>query len=234
MSHHELKQLEGGKIEVKLETGEVFTGDPLEVTAKLADSKVETRRHYEQKEADLLSRQPEPVVQPVVEPNNQEAQWQAYILDQTAKGLGYKNADEYKAVLGKVLTATSEFSRDRATLNFQSKYPDYPNTDEAGDALVARAQKDFGVDLDSLSVANPQQASAVMAAAHLSCLRDGVYKPLSAEEQNASWSDALRQSNRPHAAPMLPSSAPDSAPTSGNEWQMPLDQLRKQVLTAGK
>jgi len=229
-THHELKQLPDGKVEVKLETGEIFTGDPLEVTAKLADSKVETRRHYEAKEVELLTRQQQLDTQQQTstqqQPQSQEAQWQAYILDQTAKGLGYPNAEAYKADLAKVKGVTAEVENQVIAANFMNACPDFPNTPEAIAAISKRLE-------DNKWDYTPQS----MIAAHSMLLRENAqdptkgYKPLTPEEQNASWEQGLRASNR-QPPPMLRSGSPESNPGGFDPWTVKdSDAVRKEYLT---
>ena len=95
---NEIKKLEDGRISAKLETGEVFEGDPLEVTTKLAEAQVNTKRWgqgFKQELETLKSTPPPPAAtQPPVDAN--EAQLQQYLLNQTAKAIGYDNGEQFK------------------------------------------------------------------------------------------------------------------------------------------
>lgn len=225
MALHELKTLPDGKIEVKLETGETFSGDPIEVTAKLADSKVETRRHYEAKERELEDKYKQPPAVPVQQPpvNEQEKQLQDYLVEQSAKGLGYNSAAEYKADLANVKKVTGEIENQVVAANFLAICKDFPNTPEAIEAISDKIDK-MGWPYDQRS----------LVAAHTLCLQDPTpkYKSLTTEEQNASWEQGLRNSNR-QPAPMIQSNSPDARPSSEPDpWNMKLDELRKAALAA--
>lgn len=226
MPHHELKTLPDGKIEVKLETGETFAGDPLEVTAKLADSKVETRRHFEAKEKELEEKYrqpPQTQVQqpPAVQPTEQEKQLQDYLIEQTAKALGFTNADEYRSKLNQVVKVTAEVENQVVASNFLATCPDFPNTPEAIDAISKK--------LDEMGWPYDQRS---MVAAHALCSREAKYKPLTTEEQNAAWEQGLRNSNR-QPPPMIQSQSPDNrGQQQPDPWSMKLDDLRKAALEA--
>lgn len=231
MPHHELKNLPDGKIEVKLETGEVFTGDPLEVTAKLADSKVETRRHYEQKETELTERYrqqqtvtpPAPVVPPTPQAQ-QEAELQKYLLDQQGKALGFDNGEQYKAHLERVSKVATEVENQAVAANFLSQCPDFPNSPEAIEALSKK------IDSNPNWGYTPQS----MIAAHALCVREGTYKALTPEEINAGWANQMAAANRPKAPPMIQGGSPENRGNEPNPWEMKLDDLRKAALAQGK
>ncbi len=226
MPHHELKTLEGGKIEVTLETGEKFSGDPLEVTAKLADSKVETRRHYEglattaQAEVERLKTQPAPVVQPQTPTEVQEKQWQDYIVEQTAKGLGYENAEQFKTDLSKVKGVTAEVENQAVAANFLQSCQDFPNTPEAIEALSKKID-------DNKWDFSPQS----MIAAHTMCVRENQYKALTPDEINQTWANNMQAATtRSSPPPMIRSNNPEGNSSANDPWSMPLDNLRKAAL----
>lgn len=227
---------ENGEYGLDLETGEKYQGKPEDVLLSVGKSKVDTRRHYEAKEAELKKkedavaareealRQQNTVAQPVTQPaNQQEADFQKYLLEQTARGLGYNNADEYRAQLQKVVATTGEMENQRIAGDFLTRCQDFPNTPEA----IAELSKKLDENKWDYT---PQS----MIAAHSLCLREDKYKPLSADEQNASWANQMQAANRPTPPPMIRSGSPDSQPKQDDAWSMPLDQLRKAALTQQK
>lgn len=214
---NEIKSLPDGKISAKLETGEIFEGDPLEVTTKLAESKVHTNKNYLtiKSEYEALKATPPPTkAQPTPEAQS-EAQLQEYLLTQTAKALGYNNADEYKADLAKVKHTTEEVNNNLVASAFMAQCPDFPNSAESIDSLSKKIDEmkwDF----------TPQS----MIAAHALCLREDKYKPLSVEQQNATWEQGLRASNRPTPPPMVRSQNPESVNQAKPVEQMTAAEIK--------
>ena len=99
-----------GTFDAKLVTGETFTGfkadENRDAIRKLAESKVNTRRHYEnlaqqQQSANGQQTQVQPQAQPQAQPaNNPTAEDQPltdWFLDETAKRFGYQNGAEMVA-----------------------------------------------------------------------------------------------------------------------------------------
>lgn len=217
--------LEGGKVHIKYETGEEFTGDPLEVTQKIAEAHIKTEKWARgvKAENDTLKATPsaaKPPDAPPADPN--EAQLQNYLIEQTAKGLGYANAEEYKRDLSRVKSVTSEVEDNLVATAFLAQCPDFPNTPEAIDALSKKIDQLGG-----------QFRPIDMVAAHSLCVRDGSYKPLTSEEQNQGWEQRMTQANnQQRGTPPPPPSG--STPTTGaaetDPWKMSMDDLRKQIL----
>ena len=98
-----------GTFTAKLVTGETFTGfkadENRDAIRKLAESKVNTRRHYEnlaQQQQPANGQQTEPQAQPQVQPGNDPAvnsnqSLTDWFLDETAKRFGYQNGAEMVA-----------------------------------------------------------------------------------------------------------------------------------------
>ncbi len=230
---NEVKQLEGGKLEVILETGERFVGDPLEVTNKMAEAHVNTKRwgQAQKTEAENLKAEVNKLSAPPPPPQNpqnvEEANLQRYLLEQTAKGLGYSSAEEYQNDLKRVKSKTDDWEAHMTAMEFQNRRPDFPNTAEAQEKLFGyMAQNNWPVSVPS------------MVAAHDTLVREKAYEPLSTEQQNASWANSMQNASgtnnrRPVPPPSVPSRAPDASQTG--DWyeqaaQMPLDKLREQIL----
>jgi len=216
-----IEQLEDGKkLHVTLDDGTVFDGDPLEVTQKLAEAKENTYKWGKNLEAerdDLKKKIPPPTsTQPP--PSAEEAQLQKYLLDQTAKGLGYKDAEEYKADLARVKSVTERQANQAVAADFIQQCPDFPNTEASIEALKSKMEK-MGYDY------TPQS----MIAAHMLCLREEAYKPLSVADQNDAWASRMSASNR-QPPPMLRSSSPDASQQTPDLYKEPLDQMRSRLI----
>jgi len=235
MPETKVELLANSEYAVELETGEKFTGAAGDVLKKIGEAKVETRRHYEAKEAELKKKedavtarelalqQQTTVAQPTPPANQQEAEFQRYILDQTGKALGYQNGDEYKSHLQRVAQTAGEMENQAIAGNFLNQCQDFPNTPEA----IAELSKKLDENKWDYT---PQS----MIAAHSLCLREDKYKPLSAEQINASWANNMQASGRQPPPPMIRGGSPDSQPAPDDAWSMPLDKLRKQALAQGK
>src|SRR5437016_1134053 len=136
---NEVKQLENGKLEVKLETGEVFTGDPLEVTNKMAAAHVETKRWGQgfRDQLETLKNQPPvpPAAPPVPTPDPNEAVLQNYLLEQTAKALGFSSGAEYKQRMEVANRTIDNLTDQDKAASFMYACPEFPNDQEAIDKL---------------------------------------------------------------------------------------------------
>ncbi len=213
---------DGKTITVELETGEKFSGDPMEVTTRMAEAHVNTKhwgQEWKQK-AENPPAPPAPVVPPTPEAQN-EAQLQAYLLNQTAKALGYESADQYKADLARVKSTTDEVNNQLVAGQFLASCQDFPNSPESVEALSKKID-DMKWDF------TPQS----MIAAHALCLREDKYKALTAEEINATWSQGLQHSNRATPPPMIRGAAPDSNAQGFNPWakDLKLEDLRAMAI----
>ncbi len=227
---NEIKSLPDGKISARLETGEIFEGDPLEVTTKLAEAHQHTKKWGQEWKAKAEA--PPPAPPPVVDAN--EAQMQKYVADNVAKYEGYKDADERKAELATLRQSVLNQNRQAAIATFHSLCPEYPNTDAASDKLIERVQKDFQIkDFDEFSAINPELAATCLKAAHRDCVAEGLYQPLDGAEQAATteWEKNLRNSNRVIPPPMLRSNSPDSS-AGFNPWSkdVKLEDLRAMAI----
>lgn len=225
---NEIKQLEDGKLEVTLGTGERFVGDALEVTTKLAEAHQNTKMWARGKETEAQNLQAEinrlntPPAPPPNAAAQEEANLQKYLLEQNAKAMGFSNAGEFMGTMQRVVGATQDYEAQRVVGEFQQRRPDFPNTEEAQNALIGFIEQN-GWDPNNVPT---------LIAAHDSLVRDGKYKPLSAEEQNATWSAGLAASSRPKAPPLVTQS---SGPSNTQSWYeqanaMSADDLRKKIL----
>ena len=233
---NEIKTLGDGKILARLETGEVFEGDPIEVTTKLAEAQVNTKRWGQgfKTELDQLKATPppQPPPPPPTPAEASEAQLQAYLLDQQAKALGYSNGEEFKADLRQVKSTAEQVNNHMVASAFMAQCQDFPNTPESIESLSHKIDE-MGWDF------TPQS----MIAAHALCLRENSadatkgYAPLTVEQQNESWNQGLAEANRqaaqrtaPH--PMLRSGSPDANTRGFDPWSkdVKLEDLRAMAI----
>lgn len=218
---NQIEQLEEGKkLKVTLETGEIFEGDPLEVTNKMAAAHVETKRWGQAAHAEVKTLKEKPVTPPATTPppNPEEAQLDGYLLERHAKALGFKNADEYKAELADVRAVKERAKNQAVVVDFFQQCPDFPNTDASVEALKNKMEK-MGYDY------TPQS----MIAAHMLCLREDSYKPLSASEQNEAWANNMARSNRGTNPPMIRSNSPEQTVTV-DLWNEDPQKQRERII----
>lgn len=238
---------ENGKVVVSLENGpEVFNADdPLAMTHEIAKALDSGKKWGKEgwAKADTVQEQfdaykaahPETIPPPVVDPSA-DPRLDDYLLRSNARSLGL-TPEQLKALPAIVIgqqEAVTEWKKNTAVATFQSKYPDFPNTEEANTALVDRAEQDFKIKLDDLAVQNPQQAAAVLGAAHLACVNEGVYKPLTKEQQNMQWADNMQQASRGAPPPMVRSNNPESQSAQFNEYAVPVADLRARYTAMAK
>ena len=105
--------------------------------------------------------------------------------------------------------------------SFHSRNQDFPNTDQAVEALeaVCRANNWDMENIDNLSNA------------HAVAVRHGLYQPLSQEQIRASYAGP-EPTHRPTPPPMIKSNNPDTNTPPINLWTEPLDEQRKRILNA--
>jgi hypothetical protein len=229
-SLYQLNNLADGQIEVKLITGERFIGDPLTVTANIAEANVHTKRWAQQQRAQgqqVQQQQVQPSPQQPTTgnevPQNTFGEWAA---DQQAQALGFANHNELvewgiqtRQDLDQMKAVKEEWTNHQIASDFLSRCPDYPNTPEAEGAIV-RVVEHLGLDY------NPD----TLAAAHAYAVRNGMYQPLTVEQQRAAMGIEHPQT-RQAPPPMLQGRAPDSQQQHDNNgWTMPMAELRKAAI----
>ena len=210
-----------GTFDAKLVTGETFRGfkaqENRDAIRKLAESKVNTRRHYEN-----LAQQQQPANVQHTDPGltaNQPFDSQAYLREETAHAFGFRDAEEMISDYGFMREQAEKYKILELSSSFHSRNQDFPNTDQAVEALeaVCRANNWDMENIDNLSNA------------HAVAVRHGLYQPLSQEQIRASVAGP-EPSHRPAPPPMIKSNAPDNTPVVTDVYKIPLDQLRKQIL----
>jgi hypothetical protein len=228
-----------GKVTMKLATGETFPDLPnqnRDALRKLGESKVNTRRHYEnlaqqQQPANGQQTQVQPHEQPQAQPaNNPTAENQSltdWFLDETAKRFGYQNGAEMVADQNARYQREQQnnevfeqFKNQNIVSEFFSSHPEYPNTDQANNALETIINRNGW-----------EWTPDTMAAAHALALQNRVYQPLS-QQEIAVANGYAPEVHRPTPPPMPRGGNPETSTPVQNEWEMPLDQLRKRALGA--
>ena len=210
-----------GTFDAKLVTGETFRGfkadENRDAIRKLAESKVNTRRHYEN-----LAQQQQPANGQHTDPGlnaNQPFDSQAYLREETARAFGFRDAEEMISDYGFMREQAEKYRILELSSSFHSRNQDFPNTDKAVEALeaVCRANNWDMENIDNLSNV------------HAVAVRHGLYQPLSQEQIRASVAGP-EPVHRPAPPPMLRGGNPESATPVQDLYNMPLDQLRKQIL----
>ena len=180
-----------GKVTMKLATGETFPDLPnqnRDALRKLGESKVNTRRHYEnlaQQQQPANGQQAQPQSQPEAQQantpavnENQNQSLTDWFLDETAKRFGYQNGAEMVADQNaryqrdQQNSAVLEQVKNQMTVQeFLANHPEYPNTDQANNALETIINRNGW-----------EWTPDSMAAAHSLAVQKGVYQPLSQHE----------------------------------------------------
>jgi len=198
---------------------------------KLGESKVNTRRHYE----SLLAAQQQPANGQQLQPQAQPADGAAnenqsltdWFLDETAKRFGYQNGAEM------VADQNARYQRERQNnevleqyknqtivSQFFMEHPEYPNTDQANNALETIINRNGW-----------EWTPDSMAAAHALAVQHRVYQPLS-QQEIALANGYAPEVHRPAPPPIPRSGSPDNNAPAFDLWTEPLDQQRKPILAA--
>jgi hypothetical protein len=222
----QVQQHEDGSLEAHLITGEVFRGSPLEITQKLSEAQVSTKRWGQAQRAAAHQQpgtqaQPDPQAaseNPAPQFGSLSEAWAAQQADLLAKRFGFSGEAEMVSHFANLSQQAEHIQDMERASTFLQSCPDFPNTEEASNALAAIVTQN-GWDFSAQN----------MEAAHHLAVKHGVYQPLPPEAVNATWEQNLRASNRPVAPPMISSKSPDGNQTGYNPWdtkQVPLADLR--------
>jgi len=211
-----------------LETGEIFEGDPLEVTTKLAEAQVNTKRwgqkgyaeatEWKQKAEAPPPPPPKPEQQPLGPIDPETARW---VAEASARGKGFPSLEAQQAYEKERDALAEQYKNETVSKIFLAKCQDFPNTQEATEALAKTVEEnnwDF----------TPQS----MIAAHALCLREGKYKALDEQEQQYAAGDrAAIAQQRGAPPPMIRSGAPDNNNRGQeNPYAMKLEDLRAMAI----
>ncbi len=235
---YQLENLPDGNLKVKLATGEEFTGDPISVTQKLAESKVNTAVWARQKveDAERQYQQRQPTNQPTEQPANQQTQPSGSLAsdlaarqaDAMAQQFGFSNKNEMQQwgeTVNQKMETIAQFERQQQATDFITKCPEFPGTQEAIDS-IARI-------MDNLGLA---ETSENMQACHGLAIQRGMYEPIS--QQALQMANGTAQPiHRQAPPPMLRSNNPEITMQSPDPYNMNLADLRRaaiqQELTGG-
>jgi hypothetical protein len=233
-----------GTFNVVLQSGETFKGFPQslkgenrEAIRRLAEGRVSTQQYYQslleqavaqqQQPANGQQTQPQPQVQPANGAANENQSLTDWFLDETAKRFGYQNGAEMVADQNARYQREQQnnelleqYKNQNIVSQFFMEHPEYPNTDQANNALEQIINRNGW-----------EWTPDSMAAAHALAVQNRVYQPLS-QQEIALANGYAPEAHRPAPPPMIKSGSPDNARPAMNEWEMPLDQLRKQALAA--
>jgi hypothetical protein len=171
-----------GTFDAKLVTGETFRGfkanENRDAIRKIAESKVNTRRHYEnlaQQQQPANGQQPQPQAQPPVNESPSLTDW---FLDETAKRFGYQNGNEMVADQNARYQreqqnneVLEQYKNQNTVSQFFMEHPEYPNTDQANNAIETIINRNGW-----------EWTPDTMAAAHALAVQNRVYQPLSQQE----------------------------------------------------
>jgi hypothetical protein len=222
-----------GTFDAKLVTGEIFRGfmanENRDAIRKIAESKVNTRRHYEnlaQQQQPANGQQSQPQAQPAnaINENQSLTDW---VFEDTARRFGYSDGAEFLADQKARYQREQQnnelleqYKNQNTVSQFSMEHPEYPNTDQANNALETIINRNGW-----------EWTPDSMAAAHALAVQNRVYQALS-QQEIAVANGYAPEVRRPAPPPMIKSGSPDNARPAMNEWEIPLDQLRKQALAA--
>jgi hypothetical protein len=171
-----------GTFDAKLVTGETFRGfkatENRDAIRKIAESKVNTRRHYEnlaQQQQPANDQQLQPQAQPPASESPSLTDW---FLDETAKRFGYQNGNEMVADQNARYQreqqnneVLEQYKNQNTVSQFFYEHPEYPNTDQANNAIETIINRNGW-----------EWTPDTMAAAHALAVQNRVYQPLSQQE----------------------------------------------------
>jgi hypothetical protein len=223
---NKIEKLPDGNLNVELETGEKFTGDPLAVTEQLAKSQQETKKWAQGIKAENETLKAHPATPPPPPADANEKQLQEYLLNQTAKALGYNSGEEYKADLSKVKGTVQKVASSDALQSFFTSHPEFPGTPEAND-MIGKIFDEKGwteMTADNLHFAHLEAVDR-----HRRDPKQG-YEPLSSEAINSAWANNMSAANRQNVPPMLRTGNPEGTQTGNDPYAMKMDDLRKAAI----
>jgi hypothetical protein len=210
---YNLAKLPDGNLEVKFDTGEVFSGDPLEVTAKLAESRLTARGERDQwrQKAEAVP-PPPPPPEPAPHVDTNEKATQDWLAKNTVAGIGLGTPEEVKAEWEQLKAFREQMEINNSVTQFYQMHPEYPGTKAANDAV------------QTIFNENPEWklTPGNFEAAHLIALQRKMYDRVD---------PAAQTDNRATPPPMLRGSNPEMASGNPDPYAMPLADLRKAAIT---
>jgi hypothetical protein len=204
--------LEDGKIQVRLNTGEIFTGTNDELVEKLAGSAAHTHNYGRKLKTELeqTRQQQQPVQQPPVPQQAPVDPAEQMIADITAKNLGFQNAAEMKAAYERINGNQMEIQGRMVANQFMAENPDFAPSEHNSRVLT-----------EALAQNGMPETPQTLAMAHQWLKNTGAYEQVSMQPRGNSF-------QRPQAPPAMPNgTSPQNAPamTEQDLWKMPLADL---------
>lgn len=206
----ERTSLEDGKIQVKLNTGEIFTGTPDELVEKLAGSAAHTHNYGRKLKTELeQARQPQQPVQQTpqhapVDPAEQ------MIADIAARSMGFNNAAEQREAYQRLNAGQMEIQGRMVANQFMSENPDFAPSEHNSRMLT-----------ETLAQNGMPETPQTLAMVHQWLKVQNAYEHVSVQPRGNSF-------QRPSPPPAMPNgSSPQMAPgfTEADLWKMPLTDL---------
>jgi len=222
----EIKKNEDGTVEITYETGEKFKGDPMDVMNEIGKAHESTKRWSQNIKAEnenLKNQQMNPPPPPPAPAGNaDELALQSYLVEQQAKGLGFKDAAEYRKRLEFINNTADRQSNEHVATDFMLACPEFTGEPEAVEKLAQKVEQ-MGWEYNQPN----------LMAAHLLCVRQGAYKVLTTDEVNMAANQRSVQNEGPKVPPPPPQGGAPSSGDQTNPWAMTTDELRKKVLEGG-
>jgi hypothetical protein len=203
--------LEDGKFQVRLNTGEIFTGTNDELVEKLAGSAAHTH-NYGRKlktELDTFKQQP-PAQQPNAPQQAPVDPAEQMIADITAKNLGFQNAAEMKAAYERINGNQMEIQGRMVANQFMAENPDFAPSEHNSRVLT-----------EALAQNGMPETPQTLAMAHQWLKSTGSYEQVSMQPRGNTF-------QRPQVPASMPNGSPQNAPamTEADMWKMPMEDLR--------
>jgi hypothetical protein len=203
----ERTSLEDGKIQVKLNTGEIFTGTPDELVEKLAGSAAHThvygKRLKTQLEQFQQQQQPQaPVQQPNQAPVDPAEQM---IADIAARSMGFANAAEQRQAYERLNAGQMEIQGRMVANQFMAENPDFAPSDHNSRILT-----------ETLAQNGMPETPQTLAMVHQWLKMQNAYEQVAMPPRGPAF-------QRAQAPPAMPNgSSPQNAPqmTEADLWKM--------------
>lgn len=225
---NEVTKNDDGTVEVKLETGEIYKGDPIDVMNQMGTSYVSGKRWTQNIKAEnenLKNQQLNPPAPPppaAPSGNADERALQDYLLDQQGKALGFKDGAEYRKRLEFINNTADRQSNEQVATDFMLACPEFTGEPDAVEKLAQKVEQ-----------MGWEYTQPNLMAAHLLCVRQGAYKVLTMDEVNMAANERSAKTEGRTVPPPPPQGGAPGNADQTNPWAMSTDELRKKVLEGG-
>ena len=220
-----------GTYTVKLQTGEIFKGNAIDVMQAQAAAQVNTKLWARQKVAQ--AQQSQPAVEAIQQPTEQDYSGSlsqdlaARQADAIAQQFGFSDKNEMQQwgeTVSQKIATIQEYENEKLATRFCADCPDFPSTPEAVNALTSIVENNGW-----------QWNGESLQAAHALAVRNHIYEPLTAEQIQAA-NGIMPQNKRPTPPPILSGNNPEI--TGGGAYtyeqliNMPSSESRKLAIAA--